>query len=166
MNEQPHQDDKNPLEHFADEATAALGGKPVELIEQSAEQVSGGQVSMASSMARRVRASAMHMQDSVAGVVQTGSLDAQDSVLGVVAARKASLDGVNASVLVVGHAEVEQLRAFAVFGGQIDGNVRAVLTPLAALMAGSGFALTLWGLNRLMGRIRKNRINRSLESKR
>lgn len=153
MNE--HQDDKNPLEHFADELTADLSGKPVEIVEQSAEQVSGGQVSMSSSVARRVQASAMHMQDSVAGMVQTGSLDAQDCVIGIMAAREATLDGVNTSVVMAGNVRATQVRAFAVFGGQIDGEVHTVLTPYTALLAGVGFALTLLGLTRFMGHLRK-----------
>jgi hypothetical protein len=95
------------------------------------------------------------MDESVAGLVRTGSLDAHDSVFGPVAAREANVSGGTVGLLAAGRIQAKEVRALALIGGQVDGDIQTVLTPLTAFLAGAGFALTLFGLRQLTGQKRK-----------
>jgi len=157
MSEQSQRDEPNPLDTIADELSTTLGGQPVELTEERTERVAGGQVAMRSSAARSVQASALHMEESAAGLARTGSLDMHDSAVGVATARTAAVADSAVGLLVAGRVQAEQVRTLAVIGAHIEGDVQSVLTPLTAVLAGAGFALTLVGLSQLFGQRAKNR---------
>jgi hypothetical protein len=134
---------ENPLEDFAAELSESLPSQPVEIKNSSVELVDGGQVHMQQSAARSVQASALNMDESAAGFVRAGSIDASDSAIGVVLAADAKLDDVTTSVVAAKRVSAHNIRAFAIFTAELDGDAKSVLTPVTALAAGAGFALTL-----------------------
>jgi hypothetical protein len=102
-----------------------------------------------------VQASALQMAESAAAFVRTGSLDAAESALGVVIAREATVKETTVPLLVAGQVKADQVRAVAVMAGRIDGTVKAVFTPVTAVLAGASFALTLFALAQLAPKKRK-----------
>jgi hypothetical protein len=155
MSEKPQGNESNPLHSVADELSATLGGRTVELSEERVRQVTAGQVLMKSSAAQRVQASAAQMEESAAALVSAGSLDARESAIGVVTAREATVQDSAVSLVAAGRVRAEGVRTVVLLGGRIEGEVTTVLTPLTALLAGAGFALTLLGVTQLLGKNRK-----------
>jgi hypothetical protein len=155
MSEKPQGNETNPLHNIADELGATLEGRAVELGEERVGDVSAGQVLMKSSAARRVQASAAKMEESAAALVSVSSLEVQESALGLVTAREATLRDSAVSLLAGGQVRAEGVRTVVLIGGRVDGEVTTVLTPLTALLAGAGFALTLLGVTQLLGKNRK-----------
>ena len=76
-------------------------------------------------------------------MVRTNSLEAEDSAIGVVLARDARLADVTTPLLVAQNVRADEIQTFALLAARVEGNVRTVFTPLAALAMGVGFALTL-----------------------
>ena len=134
---------ENPLEDLAAELSESLPSQPVEIKNSSVELVDGGQVQMQQSAARSVQASALNMEESAAGFVRAGSIDVSDSAIGVVLAADAKLDDVTTSVVAAKRVSARDIRAFAIFTAQLDGDAKSVLTPATALAVGAGCALTL-----------------------
>jgi hypothetical protein len=153
MNEQPQNPDGNPLDDFADEFSSAWKGAPVEMNETSATHVQGGQVWMKQSAARSVQASALRLEESAAGFVQAGQVDAHESAIGLAVAREMKLDQVNTPLLVAQKVEAKELQTVVLIAGQVRGQVKAVFTPLTALAAGAGFALTYLAAKSLMANL-------------
>ncbi|CAN5681521.1 hypothetical protein BH10CHL1_BH10CHL1_36040 [soil metagenome] len=153
MTEQPHNPDGNPLDDFADEFSGGWKGAPVEMNESATTRVEGGQVWMKQSAARSVQASALHLEESAAGVIQAGVVDARKSNIGVVIAREVKLERVNTPLLVAATVEAKELQTIALIAGRVQGNVKTVFTPLTALAAGAGFALTLLAFKNLVANI-------------
>ncbi len=133
----------NPLEDFAAELSDSLPGKSVEIKNSSVDLVEGGQVKMQQSAARSVQASALNMEESAAGFVRAGSVDAGDSAIAVVVAADVNLDDVTTSLVAAKRVSARNIRAFAIVAAELDGDAKSVLTPVTALAAGAGFALTL-----------------------
>lgn len=157
MDKRPHDPDENPLDRIANELSDGLQGQPIELNETNTNRVEGGQVWMKQSAARTVQASAVHLENSAAGLVRTGSLDAVDSALGPVITHEARLQDVALPLLVGRHITAKEVRAVGVFAGNIQGEVKTIFTPVTALLAGAGFALTFFGLLQLLSQNRKKR---------
>jgi len=134
---------RNPLEDFAAELSESLPSQSVEVKNSSVDLVEGGQVKMQQSAARSVQASALNMEESAAGFVRAGSVDAGDSAIGFVLAADAKLEDVTTSVVAAKRVSGHDIRAFAIFTAELDGDARSVLTPVTALAAGAGFALML-----------------------
>jgi hypothetical protein len=157
MNKRSRDSDENPLNHLADELSSGLQGKPIELTETNSDRVEGGQVWMKQSAARTVQASAVHLENSAAGLVRTGSLDAVDSMVGPVMTHEARLQDVATPLLVGRNITAKEVRAVGIFAGNIQGDVKTIFTPVTALLAGAGFALTFFGLLQLASQKRKKR---------
>lgn len=144
---------ENPLEDLAAELSESLPSQSVEVKNSSVDRVEGGQVKMQQSAARSVQASALHLEESAAGLVRAGSVDANDSAIGVVLAADAKLDDVTTSLVAARQVNGNNIRAFAIFTGELNGDARSVLTPATALAAGAGFALTMLFLRGLANRL-------------
>jgi len=143
MGEQSPRAEGNPLDDLADEISEVQQESPVELNETMANNVTGGQVTLKQSAARSVRASAAHLQASAAGFVRAGVVDAHESGFGIAIAREMKLEGVNAPLLIAGGIKARKLQTVILLAGRVEGSVKTVLTPLTAMAAGAGFALTL-----------------------
>ena len=150
MSEQSQNPDGNPLDDFADELSGAWKGAPVEMNETTTTRVEGGQVWMKQSAARSVQASALRLEESAAGFVQAGVVDAHESAIGVAIAREMKLDQVNTPLLIAQQVEAKELQTVVLLAGHVHGNVKAILTPLTALAAGAGFAITLFAFKSLL----------------
>lgn len=157
VSDQPNGNGENPLEDLAARLSKSLGGKPVQMRNDSAERVEGGQVTMQQSAAKQVQASALQMEESAAGLVRAGSVDAHESALGAVVTETAHLHESNAAVLVGQTIQADSVRSVLVVAARVDGSVKPVLTPLSALAAGAGFAATLLLVGRLFGALRRGR---------
>ena len=144
---------ENPLEDLAAELSESLPGQSVEVKNSSVDLVEGGQVFLQQSAARTVRASALNMEESAAGFVRAGSVDISDGAIGVVLAADAKLDDVTTSLVAAKQINANNVRAFAIFAGKLDGDVQSVLTPATALAAGAGFALTMLFFRRLVSMV-------------
>ncbi len=144
---------ENPLEDFAAALSDAIPGKSVEIKNSSVDLVEGGQVKMQQSAARSVQASALNMEESAAGFVRAGSVDAEDSAIGFVMAADANLNDVTTSLVAAKRVSARNIRAFAIFAAELDGDAKSVLTPVTALAAGAGFALTLFILRNMVSAV-------------
>ncbi len=153
MTEQPQSPDGNPLDDFADEFSGAWKGAPVEMNEAATTRVEGGQVWMKQSAARSVQASALHLEESAAGAVQASVVDARKSSIGIAIAREMKLEHVNTPFVVAMTVEAKELQTVALIAGRVQGNVKTVFTPLTALAAGAGFAMTLLAFKSLVANI-------------
>jgi hypothetical protein len=64
-----------------------------------------------------------------------------------------TLKEANTALLFAGHVQAKESRAFALIAGHLEGNVKAVFTPLTALAAGAGFGLALSLAKHLLARL-------------
>lgn len=149
MSEQPQQPDGNPLDDLADELSGAWKGAPVEMNETTTTRVEGGQVWMKQSAARSVQASALRLEESAAGFVRAGVVDAHESGIGVAVAREMKLEQVNTPLLIAQQVEAKEVQTVVLIAGQVQGNVKTLFTPLTALVAGAGFAMSLFAFKTL-----------------
>ncbi|MCB0185964.1 MAG: hypothetical protein KDE31_16960, partial [Caldilineaceae bacterium] len=76
-------------------------------------------------------------------VVRTSSLTAHESAIGAIVARDAVMEDVTTPMLVAQNIRANDVQTVALLAGHVEGNVRALLTPLTALAMGVGFASTL-----------------------
>lgn len=143
MDEHLYNSYDNPLEAVADELSRSLNSTSVDLNETSTGIVEAGQVTMRHSAARSVRANALHMEESAAALVSVQSVDAHESALGAVVARDAVLEDVTTPLIVAQNVRADEVQTFALIAAHVEGNVRALLTPLTAVAMGVGFAATL-----------------------
>ncbi len=160
MKDQPNKGQSdNPLEDYAAEMSEALDGAPVELNETSAKHVEGGQVWMKNSAARSVQARALHLEESAAAFVNATSVDAHNGAIAVAVSQESKLVDVANSILVARHVETQNGRAAVLIAGRVDGEVKTLFTPMTALAAGAGFALTLLFVRQVLSRL--NPFNRN-----
>jgi hypothetical protein len=149
MTNQPHDQDRNPLEDFAAEMSEGLGSTPVSVTETNVNSVTGGQVTLRQSAARSVHASALHLDESGAVLARAGTIDVQYGAVGVAVAKQISLQDTTASVVAARQVEADSLRTAIILTTRVNGDVKTVFTPVTALAAGFGFAAGLWALRRV-----------------
>lgn len=149
MSEESHNPENNPLDEFADAFSNVQKGAPVEMNETTATRVEGGQVWMKQSAARSVQASALRLEESAVGFAQAGTVDAHESSIGIAVGREMKLDHVNTPLLIAQQVEAKELQTVVLIAGQVRGNIKTIFTPLTALAAGAGFALTLMAVKGL-----------------
>ena len=150
MSDQPNEQNENPLDDLADELSEALTGQQVEINESSVGQVDGGHVQMRQSAARSVQASALSLDESAVGLARAKAIDVRDSTMAMAIADQAALHDVTVSVVAARRIDAQQVRAFAVFTPDLRGDVEAILTPITALIAGAGFAVTMFLLKNVL----------------
>ena len=153
MKEQPLPSNENPSDDLAAQLDEILSHAPSAALHNAAsENVVAGHVSLQDASVRSVKATAVRLEDAVAGIVRTGSFEATDSVVGWAVAREATLRTVTNSVLAATRVQADEVHAFAVIAGRVDGNVKTAVTPWMAFAAGAGFAAVMLLVNALLGR--------------
>jgi hypothetical protein len=157
MAEHPQEQNGNPLDELANDLSNAVVAKNVDVHNASVDKIQGGRVSMAKSAARLIEASAMDMADSAAVIVRADSLEMRDCAAVAVISKKATLQESNASVLVSASVKAEESTIGLLVAGRVEGNVKAVLTPLAALAFGAGVGVTMTLLKEIIRRVRRTR---------
>jgi hypothetical protein len=157
MSEPSHKKNSNPLDDLADDLSATLHGKNVDIHNTSVGTVEGGRVSMAKSAARVVRASAMNMDDSAAMLIQASSLEMESSASVAVFSKEATLNDANASFVGASSVTVQNATVGLLIAGRVEGNVKAVLTPLGALAFGAGVGIAMTVLKEVFYRLRRAR---------
>jgi hypothetical protein len=55
--------------------------------------------------------------------------------------------------LIAQHVQAEELQTLALFAWRVDGNVRAVLTPVAAFAMGAGFVAMLFLIRKVLPKV-------------
>ncbi|MFN2202084.1 MAG: hypothetical protein ACK2UO_12805 [Caldilineaceae bacterium] len=135
--------DENPLEDAAARMSEGLHGTSVDVEQTSKSHVEAGQVRMMDSAAKSVTASALQMEDSVAGIVRSGSVDAKESPIGVSVSTSLHMQDSSAVVTIAKSVACDEVRSVFFFASRVNGDVQSVFTPLTALAAGAGFALSL-----------------------
>jgi hypothetical protein len=88
-----------------------------------------------------VHASALHLEESAAGFVRAGVIDAHESSIGVAVAQEMKLDQTHPPIVMAGRIQAPNVQTVVLLAGRVEGNVKAVFTPMTALAAGAGFAL-------------------------
>lgn len=134
---------ENPLDEYAAKASRELATQKTAVNNASVERVESGQVSLRESFAQHVQASATYMEDAAAGIVRTNSLEASDVSIGVAMANSVQTKMLHAGVLAANQLEGQEVRVGLLFAFHVRGNVHSVLSPLAGLAIGVGFATTL-----------------------
>jgi hypothetical protein len=157
MADHPQEQNNNPLDDLADDLSVAGVAKNVDVHNASVDKVQGGRVSMAKSAARLIEASAMDMADSAAVFVRADSLEMRDCATVAVVSKKATLQESNASVMVSASVKAQDSMIGLLVAGRVEGNVKAVLTPLAALAFGAGVGVTMTLLQEIIRRMRRAR---------
>ena len=133
----------NPLDEYAAKASRQLASQNSDFNNASIERVESGQVSLRESFAQHVQASATYMENAAAGVVKTNSLEAHSASIGVAMANAVQTEALHAGVLAVNQLESQEVRTGLLFAFHVRGNVHSVVSPLAGLAVGAGFATTL-----------------------
>lgn len=144
----------NPLEEAAANLSEDLKGERVEVKGSNVGTVQGGHVSMADSAARSVQAQALNMSNAAAGFVQTKSLDMREAAIGFSASEQVTVQSGNIGFLASGRLKAEELCAWLVVAGNVEGNVKTTLSPLSALAMGAGFGLVVMLLRGVVSRNR------------
>ncbi|MFZ1753882.1 MAG: hypothetical protein WBO46_14135 [Caldilineaceae bacterium] len=143
---------KNPLDEVADDLSAGLTGETVDVRDSSVEEVQGGQIKMNNSAARSLRAQAMDMRESAVAMAQVDSLEMHESAAGGVIGKSVSTHG---GVIGIGVAErfhASDTTVGLLVAGEVEGNVKVLLTPGAAAAFGAAFAVALTLLRLLFRR--------------
>ena len=144
--QQPSQD--NSLDDFATLASRTLGASPVELNDRAVETVEGGQVSIRDSFVQNIHARALSMDDTVAGIMRAGVVEAKEGTFGIALARQMNVENMEAGVVAASNIEARSVDTFLLLAFNVKGDVSSVISPLAGLAIGAGFASVL-----LMGRL-------------
>ncbi|MEZ4638386.1 MAG: hypothetical protein R2873_14875 [Caldilineaceae bacterium] len=156
MPEQPHEQNGNPLDDLANDLSSAHSAKNVDVHNASVDKIHGGRISMAKSAARTIHANALDIDDSAALFVQADSLEMRDCAAAAVASNRVTMHDSTASVLVTSEAKIQDATVGVLLTGRVEGDVKAVFTPLSALAVGAGIGLALTVLQQLIGRLRRS----------
>lgn len=145
----------NSLEDAAADLSTDMDHEREDVTDSSVSSVRGGQVSMSNSAARTVHAQAVNMTESVAGLVRTKSLDVQDCGIGLAVSKESTVAGSGIGLLASSRVKAKELQTVLLVAGRIDGDVKALFTPLTALALGAGFGL----ITLIAGSLAKRRSN-------
>jgi hypothetical protein len=157
MVDHPQEQNNNPLDDLADDLSTSTVAKNVDVHNASVDKIQGGRISMTKSAARRIEASALDMSDSAAVMVRADSLEMHDCATVAVVSKKATLQESNTSVVVSSSVKAQDSTIGLLVAGRVEGNVKAVLTPLAALAFGAGVGVTMTLLQVVIRRVRSAR---------
>ncbi len=157
MPEQPHEQNNNPLDDLADNLSNGYNARSVAVHNASVAEVRGGRISMTNSAARTIHANALDADNSAAVFVQADSMEMRDCAAVAVACNSANLEKTTATFLLASNAQIKDATVGVLLAGRIDGNVKAVLTPLSALAMGAGIGLTFTILQQIIGRLRRSK---------
>lgn len=157
MADHPQEQNNNPLDDLANDLSASPTSNNVDVHNASVDKIQGGRISMAKSAARSVEANAMDMADSAAMMVNADSLEMRDCAVVAAVTQEATLHESNASVLVSGTVKAQESTIGLLIAGKVEGNVKAMLTPVAALAFGAGVGVTITLLQQIIRRVRSAR---------
>lgn len=157
MPEQPHEPNNNPLDDLADNLSNGYNARNVDVHNASVGEVRGGRISITNSAARAIHANALDADNSAAVFVQADSLEMRDCAVVAAACSHANLEKTTATFLVTSDAQVKDATVGVLLAGRVEGNVKAVLTPLNALAVGAGIGLTFTLLQQIIGRLRRSK---------
>jgi hypothetical protein len=157
MPEQPHEQNNNPLDDLADNLSSEYRARNVDVHNASVGEVRGGRISMTNSASRVIHANALDADNSAAVFVHADSLEMRECAAVAVACNSANLEKTTATLVLASEARVADATIGLLLAGRVEGNVKAVLTPLSALALGAGIGLTFTVLQQIIGRLRRSK---------
>lgn len=121
----------------------AIDADRVEMRNSAAQSVDADAIEMHNSAAQVVEADTLRMVNSAAAFARTETLAAEQSNLGLLRAADATIADSSVFALAADHIQAANLRAVWLVARQVEGDVKAVLTPASALALGTGLGAAI-----------------------